>query len=118
MALAAVNWVLPVFAGLFGAAGVGLAAAAAHVTGAANLLTPASAIALAHAPAVLALYLAADRLPTATAAGLILCLGVLLFCGDLVLKQFTGHGLFPMAAPSGGFSMMAGWLLVAVGAFF
>ena len=43
-------------------------------------------------------------------------LGLVLFCGDLVRRAMTGSGLFPMAAPTGGFALMAGWLLVAVAA--
>ncbi|MGG7516519.1 DUF423 domain-containing protein [Allorhizobium undicola] len=108
---------LVLFAGLFGACGVGLAAAAAHVSGGANLLAPASAIALAHAPSVLGLYLAVKHLKTALAAAWIISVGVLLFCGDLVVRQWTGHSLFPMAAPSGGICMMLGWIVVAAGAF-
>lgn len=110
--------VLLFLSGVFGAAGVGLAAAAAHVSGTSNLLAPASSIALAHAPAMLVLYLAHDKVKTATLAGLVIALGTLLFCADLVIKQFTGNSLFPMAAPSGGVLMMLGWLLLAAGAVF
>jgi uncharacterized membrane protein YgdD (TMEM256/DUF423 family) len=109
---------LLVLSGVFGACGVGLAAAAAHVAGASNLLAPASSIALAHAPAVLVLYLAHEKVKTATLSGLIIALGTLLFCADLVVKQFTGDSLFPMAAPTGGVLMMIGWLLLALGAVF
>lgn len=118
MRLSNLRPLLLIVSGLFGACGVGLAAAAAHVTGASNLLAPASSIALAHAPAVLALYLAENKIKTATLSGLVLALGALLFCGDLVVKQFTGNSLLPMAAPTGGVMMMIGWLLLAAGAFF
>lgn len=118
MHLSRLRPLLLILAGLFGASGVGLAAAAAHITGASNLLAPASSIALAHAPSVLVLYLAGERVRTATASGLIIALGTLLFCGDLVLKQFTGNSLFPMAAPTGGVLMMGGWLLLALSAIF
>jgi len=117
MNLSRLRPLLLILSGLFGACGVGLAAAAAHVTGAGNLLAPASSIALAHAPAVLMLYLAQDKVKTATLAGLVIALGTLLFCADLLLKQFTGNSLFPMAAPTGGILMMLGWLLLAAGAF-
>ncbi|MBB4952715.1 uncharacterized membrane protein YgdD (TMEM256/DUF423 family) [Agrobacterium vitis] len=116
MRLQGLRPLLLILSGLFGACGVGLAAAAAHVTGASNLLAPASSIALAHAPAVLALYLAHEKVKTATLAGLVIALGVLLFCGDLVYKQYTGNSLFPMAAPTGGVMLMIGWLLLALGA--
>ncbi len=102
-------------AGLIGAAGVALAAAATHMGGA--LLGPASAMCLAHAPAMLALFAAHRLLRPATGAGLLMGLGTVLFAGDLVLKEFLGAGLFPMAAPSGGILMMLGWLLAGLGAF-
>lgn len=102
-------------AGLIGAAGVALAAAATHMGGA--LLGPASAMCLAHAPAMLALFAAHRLLRPATGAGLLMGLGTVLFAGDLVLKQFYAIALFPMAAPSGGILMMLGWLLAGLGAF-
>lgn len=102
-------------AGLIGAAGVALAAAATHMGGA--LLGPASAMCLAHAPAMLALFAAHRLLRPATGAGLLMGLGTVLFAGDLVLKEFLGASLFPMAAPSGGILMMLGWLLAGLGAF-
>jgi uncharacterized membrane protein YgdD (TMEM256/DUF423 family) len=43
--------------------------------------------------------------------------GTLLFSGDLVTLRFAGSSLFPMAAPTGGFAMMFGWLAIAAGAF-
>lgn len=101
-------------AGVIGASGVALAAAATHA-GASGLLAPASAMALAHAPAMLALVAAHRLIRTATGAALLMGLGVILFSGDLVLKQFAGIGLFPMAAPAGGISMIAGWLAAAAG---
>lgn len=118
MNLSRMRPLLLILSGLFGACGVGLAAAAAHVSGASNLLAPASSIALAHAPAVLVLYLAHEKVKTATLSGLVIAVGTLLFCTDLVVKQFTGNSLFPMAAPTGGVMMMAGWLVLAASAFF
>lgn len=105
------------FAGLFGLAGVALAAAAAHM-GDERLLGGASAMCLAHAPALLALGLAYEKLKTAAPAGVLLLAGTLLFASDLVNRHFVGNGLFPMSAPTGGFLMMGGWLVVALGAFF
>lgn len=111
---------LPLFygiAGLFGFAGVALAAGAAHGGGDAHLLASASAMCLAHAPALLALAIGADRIRTAWLAGLLMIAGTLLFAGDLVTLRFTGSSLFPYAAPTGGWTMMLGWLAVAAGAF-
>jgi uncharacterized membrane protein YgdD (TMEM256/DUF423 family) len=101
-------------AGLFGAAGVALAAAASHAGGEA-LLRPASTICLAHAPALLALALAGERLPLSAAAALGLTFGTLLFSGDLLARHVFGSGLFPMAAPTGGMILIASWLALAVG---
>ncbi|RDJ10313.1 DUF423 domain-containing protein [Rhizobium grahamii] len=106
------------FAGLFGFAGVALAAAAAHGGGEAHLVASASTMCLAHAPALLALAIGAERLRTAWLAGILIGVGTLLFAGDLVALRYAGSGLFPMAAPTGGFAMMFGWLAIAAGALF
>lgn len=109
--------VLYLFAGLFGLAGVALAALAAHGGGQATLAASASAMCLAHAPALLALALGAGKIKTAWLAGLLMIVGTLLFAGDLVTLRFTGSGLFPYAAPTGGWAMMLGWLAVSASAF-
>jgi uncharacterized membrane protein YgdD (TMEM256/DUF423 family) len=109
--------VLYLFAGLFGLAGVALAALAAHGGGQANLAASASAMCLAHAPALLALALGAAKIRTAWLAGLLMIVGTLLFAGDLVTLRFTGASLFPYAAPTGGWAMMLGWLAVSASAF-
>ncbi|SMC39271.1 DUF423 domain-containing protein [Rhizobium sp. RU36D] len=101
-------------AGLIGTCGVAFAALATHMGGV--LLGPASAMCLAHAPAMLALYVGHTVIRTATPAGLLMAAGTLFFAGDLALKQFLGTGLFPMAAPSGGILMMLGWLTAGAGA--
>jgi uncharacterized membrane protein YgdD (TMEM256/DUF423 family) len=103
-------------AGLFGALGVGLAAAAAHGAGAANLGT-ASQMLLFHAPALLALGLY-GRIASAgrvlLLGGLALLLGTALFAGDLASRHYRGEGLFPMAAPTGGTTMILGWAIILV----
>lgn len=101
-------------AGLIGASGVGLAAAASHAGGEV-LLRPASMICLAHAPALIALALATDRVRFAPLAAIGMTVGTALFAGDLVARQFLGTGLFPMAAPTGGLTLIASWLVVAAG---
>ncbi len=103
--------------GILGAAGVALAAAATH-TGAAHMLGNASAMCLAHAPILLGLFVGWDRIRTALPASVLLGLGTVLFAGDLVSRQFTESGLFPMAAPAGGLGMILGWLALAAAAFF
>lgn len=103
--------VLVILAGLFGATGVGAAAAASH-NGYADLAIGANFL-LIHAPALIALtLLPAGRLAVANAV--LLVLGVLLFAGDLATRDLFGHALFPMAAPIGGFGMILGWVIVAL----
>ncbi|ASY63966.1 hypothetical protein SJ05684_c25270 [Sinorhizobium sojae CCBAU 05684] len=103
-------------AGLMGLFGVAAAAAASHGTDP-RLLGGASAMCLAHAPALVALYGGWTHFRTAALAALLLAAGTALFAGDLTFRHFAGHGLFPMSAPLGGLTMMAGWLAVALGAF-
>ena len=103
-------------AGLMGLTGVVTAAAASQGSDP-RLMAGASALCLAHAPALSARYAAWPSMRTAPIAALLLILGTALFAGDLVLRHSAGHGLFPMSAPTGGVIMMAGWLAVALGAF-
>jgi len=111
--------VLIVLAGIMGADGVILAAASAHLAGAARLGT-ASSILLFHACAVLATLALTERalihgrLGLAATTGFVVAAG--LFAGDLTLRQFAGHGLFPYAAPTGGTLLIASWLTLAVAA--
>ncbi|MDI7860712.1 DUF423 domain-containing protein [Rhizobiaceae bacterium n13] len=104
-------------AGITGGSGVAFAAAASHGADA-YLLGNAAKICLAHGPALLALYAGYASIRTAAAAGLLLGLGTLLFAADLLSRHFSGGGLLPMAAPTGGMAMIAGWLLIAAGALF
>jgi uncharacterized membrane protein YgdD (TMEM256/DUF423 family) len=98
-------------AGLLGAAGVAAAALAAH-GGYGESLAIASYFALIHATLAIAL-LRAPSLISQIAAGLVI-LGALLFCGDLSLRALAGHALLPMAAPTGGFFMIAGWIISGI----
>lgn len=103
-----------VAAGLCGAAGVALAAAAAH-QGGGNLATAAQFL-LFHAPALLAIGLFGRGLALRTGGGVLLA-GVLLFCGDLIMRRYGGVRLFPLAAPAGGTLMIAGWAIAGLSAF-
>jgi uncharacterized membrane protein YgdD (TMEM256/DUF423 family) len=106
---------LAVYAGLAGAAGVALAAAGAHGTALSNL-TPAAQFLLMHAAAALAIVAIALRAVHPSGflvAGLILLVGVTLFSGDISVRTFFDHRLFPMAAPTGGTAMILGWLVLA-----
>ncbi|MBW7961711.1 DUF423 domain-containing protein [Bradyrhizobium sp. BR 10261] len=106
-------------AGLMGAAGVALAAAAAHGTDASRLAS-ASAMLLFHATAILAVVALLARDLLHGGIGLIAAfgfgIGAMLFAGDLTLRQYAGHSLFPMAAPSGGTLMILSWLVVTLAA--
>jgi uncharacterized membrane protein YgdD (TMEM256/DUF423 family) len=106
-----VGAIFQVLGGLAGAAGVALSAAAAHAGGA-NTATAATML-LAHAPALLAVGLANAGRATNIAAA-VLTLGVMLFCGDLLIREFADQRFFPMAAPAGGLLMIAGWLGLAI----
>jgi uncharacterized membrane protein YgdD (TMEM256/DUF423 family) len=111
--------ILIILAGVMGADGVILAAASAHQGDAARL-APASSMLLFHATAVLAVVALAERgviharIGIASAFGLVIAPA--LFAGDLTLRQYAGHGLFPFAAPSGGTLLIVGWLALAVAA--
>ncbi|WP_349360760.1 DUF423 domain-containing protein [Stappia sp.] len=101
-------------AGLAGAAGVALAAGASHAAAGA-LLEPASRMLLVHAPLYLFLAFALRWRPRSIFAGigLVLTLGLLLFCGDLLARAFAGTRLFPFAAPLGGSLLILTWVGVA-----
>jgi len=104
-------------AGLMGAAGVALAAGAAHLPDATRLAA-ASSMLLFHAAAIIgAVMLSALRLAR-PGIGLIAALGFIvgsaLFAGDLTLRQTTGHGLFTMAAPTGGTLLILSWLVLTL----
>jgi len=94
-------------AGIVGAAGVALSAAEAHSGGA--FTGTAATMLLVHAPALLAIGLA-GRSPLLRLAGLALVVGLVLFCGDLLARDFLGHRLFPFAAPTGGMLLILAWL--------
>ena len=101
-------------AGLIGAVGVIAAAASSHSEQSRNLGAIA-AIGLAHGPALLGLALA-GRGRVLSAAAALLAVGTIVFCGDLGMREWQGHGLFPGAAPLGGVGMIGGWLAVVVAA--
>ncbi|HYW63550.1 MAG TPA: DUF423 domain-containing protein [Bradyrhizobium sp.] len=102
-----------------GAAGVALAAASAHQPDAARLAS-ASAMLLFHACAVLATASLTERRIIHARIGLAAAYGFVaaaaLFAGDLTLRQFSGHALFPMAAPTGGTLLIVSWLGLAASA--
>ena len=111
--------ILVILAGVLGADGVVLAALAAH-TPDASRLESASSMLLFHATAALGTVALAERGVIRWRAGLVatsgFVLGAGLFAADLTLLQFAGHGLFPLAAPTGGALLILSWLVVALAA--
>jgi uncharacterized membrane protein YgdD (TMEM256/DUF423 family) len=100
-----------------GAAGVILLAAGAHAAPGAGL-DSAGQMLLFHAAAVLALAAALHQglvfRPLAIAVAIGLIAGATLFSGDIAMRAFAGHRLFPLAAPTGGFILIASWLALGV----
>ena len=119
MRVSGLDRALVALACLAGLLGVALSAAAAHIPGADSLKTAAQFL-LFHAPAILGLtglgLLGLARPALARGASGLLVLGLILFCGDLSVRTWLQQPLFPMAAPIGGFALMGGWLLGAIGA--
>jgi uncharacterized membrane protein YgdD (TMEM256/DUF423 family) len=111
--------ILIILAGVMGADGVLLAAASAHQPDALRLAS-ASSMLLFHATAVLAAAALAERglihARIGIAAGFGFVVAAALFAGDLTMRQYAGHSLFPMAAPTGGTLLIASWLTLAVAA--
>jgi uncharacterized membrane protein YgdD (TMEM256/DUF423 family) len=102
-----------------GAAGVILAAASAHQADAARLGS-ASSMLLFHASAVLGTVALSERGVVNAQIGIAAAWGFViaatLFATDLTLRQYLGHSLFPLAAPTGGTLLILSWLLLAVAA--
>jgi uncharacterized membrane protein YgdD (TMEM256/DUF423 family) len=111
--------ILIILAGIMGADGVVLAAASAHQADASRLAS-ASSMLLFHSSAVLAAAALADRgvihVQIGIAAAFGFVIAAALFAGDLTLRQYAGHSLFPMAAPAGGTLLIVSWLVLALAA--
>jgi uncharacterized membrane protein YgdD (TMEM256/DUF423 family) len=111
--------ILIILAGVMGADGVILAAASAHQPDATRLAA-ASSMLLFHATAVLGAVALAERGLIHVRIGMVAAWGFVvataLFAGDLTLRQYAGHSLFPMAAPTGGTLLILSWLALAVAA--
>ena len=109
-------------AALLGATGVGMAAYASHGLGfiadpvqreaTRGTLQLAVQMQLFHALALLATGLWARLQPSRwlVAAGCLFLLGVLLFCGLIYLRIFTGSEALRPLVPWGGTSLMLAWL--------
>jgi uncharacterized membrane protein YgdD (TMEM256/DUF423 family) len=122
-----------VIAGLLGAAAVGLGAFHAHglntmlekrgdepakVAKRMHDCDVAVRYQMYHALALLAVGILAMRQPSVllTSAGALLLLGVLLFSGGLYLIVFADNIVHWVIVPSGGLSMILGWVVLALSA--
>lgn len=115
-----VHQALVALAGLLGMAGVAAAALAAH--SADNpMFAVVSPILMIHAAAVVAIVaLSAVQKGRGGLdfAAVLVGIGAALFSAAVLLPGLAGVRLFPMAAPTGGIAMMAGWLWLSVAAVF
>jgi uncharacterized membrane protein YgdD (TMEM256/DUF423 family) len=119
----AARWLLGLGA-LTMAVGVALGAFSAHAAkgvahpDAARLLQTAVQYQLVHGLGILLCGVLARNAasPWVLAAGVLLLLGVLLFCGSLWYLAMRNQSLGPIA-PLGGLAFIAGWLALAVYAF-
>lgn len=111
---------LIVLGAVFGFLGTAASAAATHVTGPGTGLGTAANFLLFHASALIGVaVLVRVGLVHAVAGrigGALVFLGVALFAGELALRATKGLTLFPMAAPTGGTILLAGWLTIAIAA--
>ena len=106
-------------AGLMGASGVAVGAAGAHVGGG-DLARTSSTFLLVHAAAIAAGSAAGLALPR-TSALLVAALGLLtvggiLFGGEVGVAALLDWRPAPLAAPTGGLCLIAGWLCLSVSA--
>ena len=97
---------------LYGAAGVALAAAGAHHGGSPLVATAASFL-LVHAAAITSLCAVARPGLALNLAASLMAAGAALFSGELALHALADLQPIPMAAPTGGMLLIAGWLVAA-----
>ncbi len=111
--------ILIILAGVMGADGVILAALSAHQPDAISLAS-ASTMLLFHATALLGAVALIERGVIHAQIGLTAAFGFVLgsglFAGAVTMRQYTGHSLFSMAAPTGGMLLIFSWLALAVSA--
>ncbi len=109
------SMVLAAVAGLYGAAGVVLAAVGAHAGAGPNVTTAADFL-LFHAAALVG---ATAHAGPRGGRGVLLAasawaLGAFLFSGELALHALAGVSPLPLAAPTGGVVLIVGWLIAAI----
>lgn len=103
-------------AALAGAAGVGLAAVAAHRVESPALATAATMLMIHAGVAVATLAHAARAAKSCRwiAAAALMLASVGLFSGDIAVNALLGFHLFPMAAPIGGSLLILSWIALAI----
>jgi uncharacterized membrane protein YgdD (TMEM256/DUF423 family) len=106
---------LAAISGLMGAAGVALAAVAAHRLESPTLVT-ASNMLMIHAAAGLGLaaLAAQSRSGGLALAGFVLITAVALFAGAVTYHAVNGNHIFPGAAPIGGSLTIATWAAIGL----
>lgn len=112
-------FLIPVWAGVAGAAGVALSAAAAHKVDSPALATAATILTL-HAAAAVGVYAVAARSARPklwSAAALLMLLAASTFSGEIAFHTFTDNASFQFLAPIGGSGMILSWVLVAAAGF-
>jgi len=112
-------------AAFFGFTGVGLGAFAAH--GLKDRLSSdylavfhtGVTYQLVHALALLAIAVLSTQLSSrlVNAAGVLFCIGIVLFSGSLYLLTLTGVRVFGVITPFGGLGFLAGWACLGMAAW-
>lgn len=100
---------------LFGAGGVALHAAAAHLDNA-SALASAAQLLMIHGVLLVSLALHANLGIILRLGSAAIAFGTTLFSASIMLKYFKGHHLFTDAAPIGGSIMIIGWCVLAIAA--
>jgi uncharacterized membrane protein YgdD (TMEM256/DUF423 family) len=117
-ALSGAPFLILAWAGIAGAAGVALAAVAAHKVDSPALATAATMLTLhaAAAVGVVAISARTTRARLWTAVAGLMLLGATLFCGEIAFHTFTANAALQALAPVGGTIMIASWALLAIAA--
>jgi uncharacterized membrane protein YgdD (TMEM256/DUF423 family) len=111
LAIAAVNGLISVAAGAFGAHGLRDKLSARHL----EVFETAARYQMYHAVALLAVAWLLSRAATGTsqASGWCFLIGIIIFSGSLYALALTGIDKLGMITPIGGLAMMIGWALLA-----
>lgn len=115
-ALCSAPFLILAWAGLAGAAGVALAAAATHKFESPALATAATMLTL-HAAAAVGIVAVAPRAARPCfwlATAVLMLAAASLFSGEIAFHTLTGNASFQMLAPTGGTLMIVSWLIIAV----